>query len=226
MEFKNLHPWDVNYKEAVQIQQRLQKGLILKKPMRKFRLAAGIDVSYDKKSDKFYAGVIIFNLEDMQRLEQATAIGRVKFPYIPGLLSFREVPVLLKAFSKVKQEPDVIIADGQGIAHPRGIGLASHLGLILDVPSVGCAKSRLIGEYEPVGKKAGSQSYLKINGKVVGTVLRTRINIKPVYVSPGHKIDLASAVDVVLKCCRGYKLPEPTRQAHNLVNRLRMANKI
>lgn len=221
MEFKNLHPWDVNYKEAVQIQRRLQKELVIKKPVRRFRLAAGTDVSYDKKSDKFYAGVIIFNLADMQRVEQATAIGKVRFPYIPGLLSFREAPILLKAFSKIKRKPDVIIVDGQGIAHPRGVGLASHLGLILDVPSVGCAKSRLIGEHEPVGKKAGSQAYIKINGKVVGTVLRTRTNIKPVYVSPGHKIDLASAVAVVLKCCHGYKLPEPTRQAHNLVNTLR-----
>ncbi|HHT9125747.1 MAG TPA: deoxyribonuclease V [Candidatus Brocadiia bacterium] len=221
MEFKNLHPWDVNYKEAVQIQQRLQKKLILKKPKSGFRLVAGTDVAYDKKSDKVFAGVVILNLENMQRVEQATAVGRVRFPYIPGLLSFRESPILLKAFSKIKQTPDIIIVDGQGIAHPRGIGLASHLGLILDMPSVGCAKSRLVGEHEPVGKKAGSQSYIKINGKVVGVVLRTKTNIKPVYVSPGHKIDLASVVNVVLKCCRGYKLPEPTRQAHNLVNKLR-----
>ncbi len=221
MEFKRLHPWDVNYKEAVQIQRRLQKKLILKKPKGKFHLAAGTDVSYDKKSDTFYAGVIIFNLADMQRVEEATAIGKVKFPYIPGLLSFREAPILLKAFSKIKQLPDIIIVDGQGIAHPRGFGLASHLGLILDLPSIGCAKSRLVGEHEPVGKKAGLQSYLKLDGKVIGAVLRTRTNVKPVYVSPGHKIDLASAVDVVLKCCRGYKLPEPTRQAHILVNKLR-----
>lgn len=221
MEFKNLHPWGVNYKEAVQIQQRLQKELILEKPTGRFRLVAGTDVAYDKKSDKLYAGVIIFNLTDMQRVEQATAIGKARFPYIPGLLSFREVPILLKAFSMIKQKPDIIIVDGQGIAHPRGFGLASHLGLILDVPSIGCAKSRLVGEHEPVAKNPGSQSYIKLNDKVVGAVLRTKTNIKPVYVSPGHKIDLASAVDVVLKCCRGYKLPEPTRQAHNLVNGLR-----
>lgn len=221
MEFKNLHPWDVTYKEAAQIQQMLQKELVLKKPRRKFRRVAGTDVSYDKRSDKFYAGVIVFDLEDMQMVEHATAIGRVRFPYIPGLLSFREIPILLKAFSKIKQKPDVIIVDGQGIAHPRGLGLASHLGLLLDVPSVGCAKSRLIGEHGEVGKNAGSHSYLRIDDKVVGVVLRTRTNVKPVYVSPGHKIDVAFAVEVVLKCCCGYKLPEPTRQAHNLVNRLR-----
>lgn len=233
MEIKHLHSWNVNYKEAVQIQQRLKKELILKKPKRRFHLVAGADVAYDKENDKFYAGVIIFKLasfaslkdKDMQRLEQATAIGRVVFPYIPGLLSFREIPILLKAFSKIKQTPDIIIVDGQGIAHPRGVGLASHLGLILDVPSVGCAKSRLVGEHEPVGEKAGSLSYIKLNGKVVGAVLRTRTNVKPVYVSPGHKIDLASAVNVVLKCCRGYKLPEPTRQAHILVNRQRATGK-
>jgi deoxyribonuclease V len=155
----------------------------------------------------------------MERVEEVTASGKVDFPYIPGLLSFRESPILLKAFAKIKSEPDVIILDAQGIAHPRGIGLASHIGLLLDKSSIGCAKTRLIGEYNEVGGEAGCHSPLTVKGKVVGAVLRTRRNVKPVFVSPGHKIDLNTSIDLILKSCRGYRLPEPVRQAHNLVKK-------
>jgi deoxyribonuclease V len=223
MKYLKLHPWNVNYKEAVEIQKKLKKQIILKNSFKNLngKLIAGADVSYDKEIDRFYAGIVVFELQTMQKIEEVTASGKVSFPYIPGLLSFREAPILLRAFSKVKKTPDIIILDAQGIAHPRGIGLASHIGLLLNKPSIGCAKTRLIGEYDNVGKEAGYYSQLTIKGKVVGIVLRTRKNVKPVFVSPGHKIDLATSIDLVLKSCRGYKLPEPTRQAHNLVNKVR-----
>ncbi len=223
MKYLKLHPWNVNYKEAVEIQKRLKKQIILKNSFKNLngKLIAGADVSYDKEIDRFYAGVVVFELQTMQKIEEVTASGKVSFPYIPGLLSFRESPILLRAFSKVKKTPDIIILDAQGIAHPRGIGLASHIGLLLNKPSIGCAKTRLIGEYDNVGKEAGCYSQLTIKGKAVGVVLRTRKNVKPVFVSPGHKIDLAMSIDLVLKSCRGYKLPEPTRQAHNLVTKVR-----
>ncbi len=223
MKYLKLHSWNVNYKEAVEIQKILKKQIILKNSFKNLngKLIAGADVSYDKEIDRFYAGVVVFELQTMQKIEEVTASGKVSFPYIPGLLSFRESPILLRAFSKVKKTPDIIILDAQGIAHPRGIGLASHIGLLLNKPSIGCAKTRLIGEYGNVGKEAGYYSRLTIKGKVVGIVLRTRKNVKPVFVSPGHKIDLATSIDLVLKSCRGYKLPEPTRQAHNLVNKVR-----
>ena len=223
MKYLKLHSWNVNYKEAVEIQKRLKKQIILKNSFKNLngKLIAGADVSYDKEIDRFYAGVVVFELQTMQKIEEVTASGKVSFPYIPGLLSFRESPILLRAFSKVKKTPDIIILDAQGIAHPRGIGLASHIGLLLNKPSIGCAKTRLIGEYDNVGKEAGYYSQLTIKGKAVGVVLRTRKNVKPVFVSPGHKIDLATSIDLVLKSCRGYKLPEPTRQAHNLVTKVR-----
>ncbi|MGR3176414.1 MAG: deoxyribonuclease V [Candidatus Scalindua sp.] len=219
MKYLKLHAWNVDYKKAVEIQERLKKSVILKGSTKNCKLIAGADVSYTKGSEIFYASVVVFNLQTMERVEEVTASGKVDFPYIPGLLSFRESPILLKAFAKIKSEPDVIILDAQGIAHPRGIGLASHIGLLLDKSSIGCAKTRLIGEYNEVGGEAGCHSLLTVKGKIVGAVLRTRKNVKPVFVSPGHKIDLNTSIDLVLKSCRGYRLPEPVRQAHNLVKK-------
>lgn len=219
MKYLKLHPWNVGHKEAVEIQERLKKSIVLKSVVKNPVLIAGADVSYTKESEIFYASVVVFKLQTMERVEEVTASGKVSFPYIPGLLSFRESPILLKAFAKIKTEPDVVILDAQGTAHPRGIGLASHIGLLLDKPSIGCAKTRLIGEYNEVGGEVGCHSPLMIKEKIVGAVLRTRKNVKPVFVSPGHKIDLNISIDLVLKSCRGYRLPEPIRQAHNLVKR-------
>ncbi len=219
MKYLKLHPWNVGYKKAVEIQERLKKSIILKGSAKDCKLIAGADVSYIKGSEIFYASVVVFNLQTMERVEEVTASGKVDFPYIPGLLSFRESPILLKAFAKIKSEPDVIILDAQGIAHPRGIGLASHIGLLLDKSSIGCAKTRLIGEYYEVGRDAGCHSRLTVKDKIVGAVLRTRKNVKPVFVSPGHKIDLKTSIALILKSCRGYRLPEPVRQAHNLVKK-------
>jgi deoxyribonuclease V len=222
MKFRQLHSWRVDYKKAVQIQEKLRGLLTFEKHTGKIQTIAGTDVSYDKHSNSFFAGVVVFKLnKHFEMIEEATAMGKAKFPYISGLLSFREAPILLRAFRKLKNNPDVILFDGQGIAHPRRFGLASHMGLILGKPSVGCAKSRLVGEYSAVKNTRGAYSKLIYENKVVGAVLRTKKNTKPVFVSPGHKTNLAFAIRIALKTCCGYRIPEPTRQAHLLVNKLR-----
>ncbi|NOZ20443.1 MAG: deoxyribonuclease V [Planctomycetes bacterium] len=222
MHFKKLHRWDVSYARARELQEELRSRLILRAPRRKFRLVAGTDISYSKKSDQFFGGVIVLSLPDLEEVDRATAVGRVTFPYIPGLLSFREAPVLLKAFGQLRTTPDLVLFDGQGTAHPRGIGLASHLGLVIDLPSIGCAKSRLCGEHGDVGPRAGSHVPLKLDGKTIGAVVRTRDNVNPIFVSPGHRMGVRSSVTWALRCCAGYRIPEPTRRAHHLVNELRM----
>ena len=227
MKTRELHRWDVTYREAVAIQEELRGRLILRAdglpdPL---RTVAGADISYDRGSDLFFAAVVLMNYPELTLLEEATFSARVSFPYIPGLLSFREGPPLIAAFAKLNQPPDLILFDGQGIAHPRGIGLASHLGLILDRPAIGCAKSRLVGTHEPVGEKRGEWTELTHQEKKVGAVLRTRDRVKPIFVSPGHRVDLERAMALVLACCRGYRIPEPTRRAHLAVNRLRMEHR-
>jgi deoxyribonuclease V len=221
MKCHSLHSWDISYSEAVRIQHRLKGQLIIKPFKSDFRLIAGADVSYSKGSDLFFSSIVILEMPDMTMLESATAEGKVDFPYIPGLLSFREAPILLKAFEKIRNVPDVVIFDGQGIAHPRGIGLASHIGLFLDLPSIGCAKRNLVGSYGPVGIEAGDNTPIMFNCQIVGAALRTKRNVSPVFVSPGYKMDISSAVEIVMKACDGYRLPEPTRRAHLLVNKIR-----
>jgi deoxyribonuclease V len=220
-----LHPWKVSPAEAIQIQEELRKRLLLaplKSPLKK--IAAG-DVSYSRGDDRVYAAFLLFSYPDMDLLEIASARGRAPFPYIPGLLTFREAPVLIKAFSRLKAKPDAILVDGQGIAHPRSMGIAAHLGLLLDLPSIGCAKSRLMGIPEEPAPDRGSAVPLLAGGRTVGMIVRTRTGVKPVYVSPGHKIDLKTSVKIVLSLCRGCRIPEPLRQAHIFVNQLRAAGK-
>ncbi|MBW2037129.1 MAG: deoxyribonuclease V [Deltaproteobacteria bacterium] len=222
MKIHQLHPWDIPYKEAITIQRRLSKKIReipLAKPL---KTIAGADVSYSRKSHDFYAAVLVFTFPDLILVDEAMACQKVKFPYIAGLLTFREGPVLIKAFRKIRKKPDVTMFDGQGTAHPRGIGLASHMGLILDCPTIGCAKTRLVGIHAPVAENRGSTALLTDQGRVIGSVLRTRDHVKPVFVSSGHAITLAEALDLVMACCRGYRLPEPIRQAHLAVNRLRI----
>jgi deoxyribonuclease V len=154
-------------------------------------------------------------------VEARHVVGTSRFPYVPGLLSFREAPILLRAFAKLKHRPDAVILDGQGTAHPRRLGLAAHVGLWLGVPTVGCAKTRLCGEHRAPGQRVGAQTPLMFREQIIGSVLRTKRNSNPLYVSPGNLIDLAGAVQLVLQCCRGYRLPEPTRQAHLYVNGFR-----
>ncbi len=185
-------------------------------------LAAG-DVSYAVGDARAWAAVVVCSLPDLEVLETAVARGAVHFPYVPGLLSFREGPLLLQAFAQLPFLPDVLLFDGQGAAHPRGVGLASHMGLCLGVPSIGCAQSRLVGEHAAVGPERGAYSLLLLDGHPVGAALRTRAGCKPVYVSPGYRMALEEALAVVLESTTRYRLPEPLRGAHRLANHMRSA---
>ena len=220
-----LHSWDVTYEEAVSIQNTLKKQLILHDGVKigQLHIIAGADISYGRNSDLFFAAVVVLSYPDMEPIEEAHAIEKISFPYIPGMLSFREGPVLLKAFENLQRTPDIVIFDGQGIAHPRGVGLAAHLGLFLDIPAIGCAKSRLCGEHREPGPLPGDHEDLLHQGQVIGSALRTKARVRPVFVSPGHLISLKRSRKITLECCRGYRLPEPIRQAHLAVNRLRIS---
>ena len=221
MRVERRHPWNLSYREAVEVQRALSSEIRLMPLTKAVRTVAGADVSYSRKSRDIYAAVLVFSFPDLDLIERALAADRVEFPYVPGLLSFREAPVLSKAFRKIRNRPDVIMFDGQGIAHPRRMGLASHMGLLLDCPSIGCAKTRLVGVHPPVPEERGSGVLLTDRGRVVGGVVRTRDRVKPVFVSPGHAITVDDSIRLVLSCCRGYKLPEPTRQAHIAVGAFR-----
>jgi len=216
------HRWNVDCREAAVIQERLRERVIRRGSPRDVRLVAGADVSYNRGDDRFTAGVVVLGVPELDVVEEVSATGVVRFPYVPGFLTFREGPVLSKAFAKLKTRPDLVLFDGQGIAHPRGLGLAAHMGLLLDVPAIGCAKSRLCGRHVAPGREAGARTPLRLDGKTIGSVVRTRTDVKPVFVSIGHRIALRSAVAWVLKTCRGVRLPEPTRRAHKLVNRVRV----
>jgi deoxyribonuclease V len=177
------------------------------------RFIAGVDISVNRFNKTGTGAVVILSYPDLKVMEIQVVTDRIEFPYVPGLLSFREAPLILAAFEKITLVPDIVMVDGQGIAHPRRMGIASHLGLLLGIPTIGCAKSRLCGVYEIPGA-AGSYTELTDNGEVIGAVLRTKTNVKPLYVSIGHMIDLPSATKWVTACCRGYRLPEPSRLAH------------
>jgi deoxyribonuclease V len=217
-----LHRWDLTPREAVEVQQRMRYMVRLHPLARPVGAIAGADISYNKFSETVYAGIVVLSLPDLRIVETAGVRSVAKFPYVPGLLSFREAPSLLEAWEKLKTKPDVLMFDGQGIAHPRRFGIACHVGVLLDWPTIGCAKSILVGRYGELGLEAGSQSPLVDKGEQVGVALRTKSKVAPVYVSPGHLMDLDSAVDLVLRSTTKYRLPEPTRQAHLLVNRLRV----
>src|SRR5574337_1858977 len=222
MRIRTLHRWDVSPKEAVAIQLALRSQLRLH-GTGPFATVAGIDVAYDKCSRLMFAGVVVMSGDGREQLDCATATANAQFPYIPGLLSFREIPAVIKAWRRLKTMPDCLICDGHGLAHPRRFGLACHLGLVLDLPSIGCAKSRLVGTYREPGKRRGSVAPLLDQGEQIGVVLRTKTEVAPVFVSQGDRIDLDVAVRTVLAACRGYRLPEPQRRAHQLVTKIRLA---
>jgi deoxyribonuclease V len=190
-------------------------------------LVAGADIAYSKSTNQLFAAVIVLRFSAQESrgkpevVETQTGSGRATFPYIPGLLSFREIPVLAEVFRRVRTEPDIVMLDGQGTAHPRGFGLACHMGVLLDRPTIGCAKSRLCGEHRTLPRRAGARAPLLLEGQEVGAVVRTRTGIKPVFVSPGHKMDRDTAVRIALRCCTRYRVPEPTRRAHLTVNELK-----
>lgn len=217
MKFRQLHRWDVSLEEAAEIQRDLRRRVSLVDGFPELRLVAGVDVCVPAGTNEGHAAVAILSLPDFELVEVRKATRTLTFPYIPGFLSFRETPVVFAAFEKVVHVPDVIIVDGQGIAHPRGLGIAAHLGLLLDVPAVGCAKSHLFGVYEEPGPERGAATpLLDRDGKPIGNVVRTRTGTKPVFVSPGHKVSFESSVRIVLDCSPKYRLPEPIRAAHRL----------
>jgi deoxyribonuclease V len=217
---KPLHPWNVSPKKAIQIQEALRERVLLKKSFSKVRTVGGGDVAYAKDEDRLVGVVVVLSFPQMKTLDVATATGRTSFPYIPGLLTFREGPILLKAFQKLEMKPDVMIFDAQGIAHPRGLGLASHMGLCLDLPSIGCAKTPLFGKFTIPERRKGNFEWIRQEGKKVGAALRTRDGVNPLFVSPGHRLDLRTSIQIVLTCCRGFRIPEPLRLAHQLSTRI------
>lgn len=214
------HDWDLNEAEALVLQQQLASRVVKEDKLSNLQLVAGVDVAYDKHSDKLFAAVVILDAQTLQIVETATAEDVARFPYIPGLFSFRELPPIAKALVKLNQTPDLVICDGQGIAHPRHFGLACHLGVLYDTPTIGCGKTRLIGEAETPDIKRGAHTPLLDNDEVIGAVLRTQDNVNPVYVSIGHRVSLQTASEWVLKLSPKYRLPETTRSADQLVKQL------
>lgn len=201
-------------KELAEEQKRLKEKVILKPFTKPFRYILGVDSSYSKTKNTILSVAVVFDMLENKVIECAYKEGMADFPYIPGYLSFREIPTTIAAVKMIEHQFDIIMVDAQGIAHPRGFGFASHLGVLLDFPTVGCAKKRLVGEYKEVENKRGSYSILYVNNRECGAVLRTKLNIKPVFVSPGHKTDILSSIDIVLKTTTKYRLPEPQRLAH------------
>lgn len=217
MKVRRLHDWDLQLRQAVDLQRRLASQVVLRTSPGRIRRIAAADVSYDRAHDLTVAAVALFSYPDLDVEEEHVRDGRITFPYIPGLLSFREVPLLIDCFRALSEAPDVVLLDGHGRAHPRRFGLASHVGLLLDVATIGCAKSRLIGAHDPPGSGRGQHTPLVHRGETVGVALTSRSNTKPIYVSIGHRIDLGTAIDVVLGCCRRSKHPEPLRYVDRLV---------
>lgn len=256
MRYKKLHSWNVSPKKAIEIQKKLARKITLKSQNRQIRNIASCDVSYSKTNNKVYAVVCLFapldnkplttstpwdttestnsrakyltrfTYPELEIIEIAHHIGLSKFPYIPGLLSFRELPSLLKCFGKLKNKTHLILCDGQGIAHPRKMGIATHLGILMDIPTIGCAKSHLCGDFKEPCKSKGSYSLIwDKSKKPIGACLRTRTDVKPVFVSPGYKISIKHSVDMVLNCTKNFRIPEPLRSAHHLTQKLRPSYK-
>ena len=219
--YEKLHEWNLTPREAVELQKRLRERVRVEPLARKIETVAGADISFNKYSTTLYAGIVVLSLPSLEVVEEVGVVSETKFPYVPGLLSFRESPPLLDAWAKLKTEPDAVMFDGQGLAHPRRVGIACHVGLLIDRPTFGCAKSVLVGKYEEPPEERGEWTPLVDKGETVGAALRTKTRVQPIYVSPGHLIDLAGAIDLTLRCDGGYRQPEPTRRAHLLVNALR-----
>ena len=215
------HGWDVSLPEARALQLRLRDRVEEGDRLGPVRRVAGADVSYDRRSPVLHAAVVVLDAASLEVLETAGVRARARFPYVPGYLSFREMPALLEAFARLRTRPDLLVADGHGRAHPRRFGIACHLGVALDLPTIGCAKSRLVGAHREPGARRGSHVQLRDEGEVIGEVVRTREGVKPVFVSVGHRVSLASARRWILRLAPRHRLPEPVRAAHEEVNRLR-----
>lgn len=214
---KARHRWSVSPRQAITIQRRLAQTVVIEKPASPIARVAGVDCAFSRDGRHCLAAVVVWDLAQNRVCEEQVARRPLRFPYIPGLLSFREAPAILAALRLLRQIPDALMCDGQGLAHPRRFGLACHLGILTGLPALGCAKSRLIGEAPEPEPRRGSQTELRIGGETVGLVLRTQDRVKPVYLSVGHRLDPGTAVDLVLRCAIRCRLPEPTRLADRLV---------
>lgn len=215
--------WSLTPQQAMRLQERLRDRVMLQDGFATIRYVAGADLAFDPASDAAFAGVIVYRFPGMEEVERRSAQRKLRFPYVPGLLSFRESPVLLAAFARLKTEPDLILVDGHGRAHPRMFGIACHIGVLFDKPTIGCAKSLLVGDYHEPGAKRGASSPLAFKGDQVGVVLRTRDNVKPIFVTQGHRVSLETAVRLVEGCLDGFRIPKPTREADHYVRKLRQA---
>lgn len=218
MEIHRQHDWNLTPQKAIALQQSLRQEIITTDQTETIRVVAGIDVGFEADGSITRAAVVALSFPDLQVIEKAVARCPTSFPYVPGLLSFREVPAVLKALANLKVMPDLLLCDGQGTAHPRRFGIACHIGLLTDLPSVGVGKSLLVGTHPEVPDQKGEWVPLKHKGETIGAVLRTRVGTKPLYISPGHRISLATSIDYVLRCTTKYRLPETTRQAHKLAS--------
>jgi deoxyribonuclease V len=216
-----LHSWRLTPARAIALQRRLAARVQVGPPGRALRRVAGLDAAFSPDGRLCLAAVVVWDRAERRVVETVTAARPVHFPYVPGLLSFREAPALLAALRKLRQAPDVLLCDGQGLAHPRRFGIACHLGVLCELPAVGCAKSRLVGEHAPPPDAPGGRADLVVDGEVLGAVVRTRAGGRPVYVSVGHRMDLEAAVVLVLDCVQGHRLPEPTHLADRRVAALK-----
>jgi deoxyribonuclease V len=216
MRTKPLHEWNLKQDEAKALQRELAKRVVREDRLDEIRHIAGVDMAINEISGMARAAVVLLFYPALEIVEQHVYEEPLRMPYIPGLLSFREIPCMLGAFDLLKQQPELLMVDGQGIAHPRRLGIASHLGLWLDLPSIGCAKSILTGHHIPLSEEVGSWVPLEADREVIGAVLRTRARVKPMIISLGHRISLETSLRYVLACGKGYRLPEPTRLADKL----------
>lgn len=216
-----IHPWDVTPAQARAIQEQLRDRLVRRDDFTQVETVAGLDVGFEEGGKVTRAAVVLLRFPQLEPLDRALVRRPTSFPYVPGLLSFREIPALLHALDEMRIKPDLLLCDGQGYAHPRRFGLACHLGLLTGLPSIGVAKSRLIGEHGALGDQKGAHTWLWHDGEIIGALLRTRARVQPVYVSVGHRIGLETALDFVLACTTRYRLPETTRQAHRLASEMK-----
>jgi len=216
--------WNVTPRQAARLQEQMRCRVVLEDSFGAIQYVAGADLAFTLEDQVAFAGVIVYRFPELIEVERQMAESRLTFPYVPGLLSFREGPVLLAAFAKLRTEPDLILIDGHGRAHPRLFGIASHIGVLLDKPTIGCAKSLLVGEHKIPGSRRGATRPLVYRGEIVGQVLRTRDNVKPIYVTTGHRVSTPTAVRLVMQCLDGFRNPKPTREADRYVRDLRRAH--
>jgi deoxyribonuclease V len=218
LKIKSPHPWDVDIAQAREIQEQLRDRVDTRNRLGPVEHVAGVDVGFEDGNRITRAAVAVLRLEDLELVDHAIARRKTSFPYVPGYLSFREIPAVLDALALLQSAPDLVLCDGQGIAHPRRFGIACHLGVVTGLPTIGVAKSRLTGTYDKVPDRRGGWTFLRDGDEVIGAVLRTRKGVKPVFVSPGHRVDLATAVEYTMRCTTRYRLPETTRHAHRLAS--------